>query len=184
MRYFSNSKQIDYQLVDLGLPSGTLWADRNVGANTITDFGSYFAWGETSERKRYDINEDVDVSKLVLKGILKLEHDAAFMNMRGPWRTPTETEFEELFSNTKMKYVSNYKGSNVNGLLFTAKNKECLFFPFGGYKNFDRLVSRDVFGDYWISNCVSYLSIGESRRVIGQVKPSFGFNVRAVMQQP
>ena len=37
--------------VDLGLPSGTLWADRNVGANAVTDFGDYFAWGETQQSR-------------------------------------------------------------------------------------------------------------------------------------
>jgi len=33
--------------VDLGLPSGTLWANMNVGATAVTDYGTYFAWGET-----------------------------------------------------------------------------------------------------------------------------------------
>ena len=38
---------IKYQTVDLGLTSGTLWMDRNIGAEEITDNGLYFAWGET-----------------------------------------------------------------------------------------------------------------------------------------
>lgn len=37
-----------YNMVDLGLPSGTLWADRNVGATSPEDFGSYFQWGDTN----------------------------------------------------------------------------------------------------------------------------------------
>lgn len=37
-----------YEAVDLGLPSGTLWADRNVGAASPEDFGSYFIWGDTT----------------------------------------------------------------------------------------------------------------------------------------
>ena len=36
-----------YHMVDLGLPSGTLWADRNVGATSPEDVGLYFAWGDT-----------------------------------------------------------------------------------------------------------------------------------------
>ena len=34
--------------VDLGLPSGTLWANMNVGATSPTDYGKFFAWGETT----------------------------------------------------------------------------------------------------------------------------------------
>ena len=33
--------------VDLGLPSGTLWATCNIGADSPEDYGLYFAWGET-----------------------------------------------------------------------------------------------------------------------------------------
>ena len=36
---------LEYNAVDLGLPSGCLWADRNVGASSVEDFGSYFQWG-------------------------------------------------------------------------------------------------------------------------------------------
>lgn len=38
--------ELEYNVVDLGLPSGTLWADRNVGALSMEDGGTYFAWGE------------------------------------------------------------------------------------------------------------------------------------------
>jgi len=34
--------------VDLGLTSGTKWANMNIGATSVTDYGTYFAWGETS----------------------------------------------------------------------------------------------------------------------------------------
>lgn len=37
-----------YNMVDLGLPSGTLWADRNVGATSPEHYGSYFQWGDTN----------------------------------------------------------------------------------------------------------------------------------------
>jgi len=33
-------------LVDLGLPSGLKWVNKNIGATGITDYGQYFAWGE------------------------------------------------------------------------------------------------------------------------------------------
>lgn len=46
-----NSKLNGHEYVDLGLPSGTLWASCNIGAEHPEDYGSYFAWGETSEKK-------------------------------------------------------------------------------------------------------------------------------------
>lgn len=42
-----------YDWVDLGLPSGTKWATRNIGANSPEEYGNYYAWGETAEKKRY-----------------------------------------------------------------------------------------------------------------------------------
>ena len=39
-----------YSYVDLELPSGTLWATMNIGANNIEDFGDYFAWGESEAK--------------------------------------------------------------------------------------------------------------------------------------
>lgn len=43
-----------HEYVDLGLPSGTLWAICNVGASKPEDYGNYYAWGETSTKSTYD----------------------------------------------------------------------------------------------------------------------------------
>ncbi len=40
--------------IDLGLPSGTLWADRNLGAATQWDYGFYYSWGETEPKELYN----------------------------------------------------------------------------------------------------------------------------------
>ena len=45
-----------HKYVDLGLPSGTLWATCNVGANIPEEYGDYYAWGETSPKEVYDWN--------------------------------------------------------------------------------------------------------------------------------
>ena len=45
-----------HEWVDLGLPSGTLWATCNIGANAPEDYGDYFAWGETKPKDNYDLN--------------------------------------------------------------------------------------------------------------------------------
>lgn len=46
----------EHEWVDLGLPSGTLWATCNVGANAPEDYGDYFSWGETKPKDNYDLN--------------------------------------------------------------------------------------------------------------------------------
>ena len=43
-----------HDYVDLGLPSGILWATCNVGAFTPEDYGDYFAWGETQPKDMYN----------------------------------------------------------------------------------------------------------------------------------
>ena len=42
-----------YTFVDLGLPSGLIWATKNLGATTETEYGYYYAWGETSTKTDY-----------------------------------------------------------------------------------------------------------------------------------
>ena len=44
----------DHEYVDLGLPSGTLWATCNVGANAPEEYGYSFAWGETAPKEFYN----------------------------------------------------------------------------------------------------------------------------------
>ena len=43
----------NHKFVDLGLPSGLLWAETNVGAASSSDDGDYFAWGETEPKSYY-----------------------------------------------------------------------------------------------------------------------------------
>ena len=42
-----------HEYVDLGLPSGLLWATCNVGATKPEERGDYFAWGETTPKETY-----------------------------------------------------------------------------------------------------------------------------------
>ena len=50
------SSQENHEFVDLGLPSGTLWATCNVGANAPEEYGDYFAWGETAPKETHSWN--------------------------------------------------------------------------------------------------------------------------------
>ena len=114
-----------HEYVDLGLPSGTLWAKMNVGAESETDAGLYFAWGETTgytaaqvgtdknfSRSDYALTEDSGstMSKYNAsdnKTHLELTDDAAAVNMGGDWHMPNRVQYIELLKETKNGFVTN-----------------------------------------------------------------------------
>lgn len=128
-----------HEYVDLGLPSGTLWAKMNVGAESETDAGLYFAWGETQgytasqvgtdknfSWSDYTLTEDSGstMSKYNAsdnKTHLELTDDAAAANMGGDWHMPNRAQCLELFKETKNGFVTNagaftqYAWDNTNG---------------------------------------------------------------------
>lgn len=134
--------------VDLGLPSGLLWATRNVGATSPTDYGDYFAWGETSPKSVYGwstyrycngssgtLTKYCDYFSYGYNGFtdnlntLQAGDDAATVNWGGGARTPTYAEFLELQYNTTSQWTSQ---NGVYGMLFTAPNGRSIFLPAAG----------------------------------------------------
>ena len=138
-KHMLNNQRDGYEYVDLGLPSGTLWAKCNLGAENETDAGDYFAWGETETKKdyklyrwsKYKYAKGVTEDKLTKycnsktfghKGFtdnitqLEPEDDAVRVNMSSNWYTPTFEQIEELVGNTKNEFVKNIQ------LLFSSSN--------------------------------------------------------------
>ena len=155
---------VEYAYVDLGLPSGTLWATCNVGANAPEEYGDYFAWGETQPKDNYDwstyqycmgsnntLTKYCSVSDFGYNGftdaltILLPEDDAATANWGADWRMPTAEEWQELHENT---YCSWTQENEVNGWRFTASNGNSIFLPAAGYRNGDGLFNAGSRGDY------------------------------------
>ncbi len=146
-----------HEYVDLGLPSGTLWAKCNVGAETEISSGLYFAWGETQGYAAGQVGSDKNFNwddykygtyddRLPNYGITKynltdgkitldLEDDAAHIYMGGTWRMPTKDQFDELVNETNHQEVTNYNGTGINGVTFTNKSdsSKVLFIPSAGY---------------------------------------------------
>ena len=149
--------------VDLGLPSGTLWADRNVGAENETDFGLLFSWGNTEGHEvknpsDYDFGDTYGSvynqtagSELTGNIVQGGANDAARVICGSPWKMPTYENVEELFSGCTHEYVTDYKGSGVNGALFTSKtNGKTLFLPACGFVEHDRAnLNINIGGEYW-----------------------------------
>lgn len=145
--------------VDLGLPSGTLWASCNVGSSRPEEVKDYYAWGETTTKKVYDEstytfnqNYALDANGAVDSiAALLPENDAATVNLGADWRMPTIEEWKEL-----QKYCK-WSWSILNGMsgsLFTAENGNWIFLPSAGVFMYNA-VNQSANGgsaDYWSSS--------------------------------
>ena len=188
--------------VDLGLPSGTLWAACNVGADTPEGYGDYFAWGETSPKSTYNwttyqhcngnfnqLTKYCSNSELGYNGFvdnlttLEPIDDAATANWGDEWRTPTHADWQELYDNTNGTLVTQ---NGVKGWLFTATNGNSLFLPAAGCRWGDQHLANGNYGEYWSSSffdlyCAWYFSIDPaSGSYLGNNDRFYGFSVRAV----
>ena len=141
-----------YDYVDLGLPSGTLWATCNVGASKPSDYGLYFQWGDTvgytadqvgkgdgkkkfaSDWSDYKWGKSPNFTKYTTTGAtLDLEDDAAHVHMGGSWHMPRPEQMQELINtaNTTSTWTTQ---DGVNGMLFTSKKdgSKSIFIPAAG----------------------------------------------------
>ena len=161
--------------VDLGLPSGNLWAECNLGASSPEAYGDYYAWGEVEPKQEYTYpnhkwykegapslgftkynNEDGKLS-------LEDEDDAVIQKLGNGWRTPTLADFREL---TNQKYTTIEK-TTLNGVagyqITSKKNKKSIFIPFAGFKN-DKPQTREISADQTVAVCMT-----NQRRIDDQV---------------
>ena len=195
----------NHEYVDLGLPSGLLWATCNVGAETPEDYGDYFSWGENwtkdyyswssyqygnSDTGRYLLTKYCNNSSYGYNGytddltILLPEDDAATANWGNGWRMPTYDECMELRDNTTHTWTTQ---NGVNGLLYTATNGNSLFLPAAGIRGSDVLFDAAIGGTYWSSSldtrypdgawCFDFYS--DSYRIVGSGRYN-GVTVRPV----
>ena len=157
----------NHEYVDLGLPSGTLWATMNVGANNPEEYGDYFAWGETTPKDvyywstykwcsgngeraliKYCTNSSWGNNGFVdNKTELDPEDDAATANWGPDWRMPSREQIQELVNNCTRQWTTL---NGVNGRLFTSNiNGASLFLPASGSRwdgDYDGVSS---WGYYW-----------------------------------
>lgn len=195
-----NSRIINGHLfIDLGLPSGLLWAETNIGAETALDAGDYFAWGETQTKTEYswDNYKYGDLSKynsIDGKTCLDPEDDAAYVNWGSACRMPSLDEFNELFRSgtcsSELVDVTNSSGETVSAYkLVSKRNGNTLFLPAAGIFYGDEILDQGDFGSYWSStvfsnniNFASYLGISFFYYSTGYYLRYYGFSVRAVAE--
>ena len=162
VRPVKKNAQPEHEYVDLALPSGTLWATCNVGAENPEDFGNYFAWGETTLEQRDNYNWDTylyseGTKETITKynatdGQMELlpEDDAATVNWGSKWQMPSKEQFDELLNDDlTTRAMTTLNG--VTGLEITSKsNSKSIFLPAAGYlRESGSLEYGNQYGQYW-----------------------------------
>lgn len=142
-----------FDYVDMG--EAGIWAACNVGADSPTDYGDYFAWGETKPKDSYSWDnykfgtegKPTKYNKEDELTILELEDDAAHVNMGGDWRMPTKEEITWMIS------LCNFQKMSSSCFLFTlnANPNKQLIIPAGGFKLDNNLTNLDTRGLYHTS---------------------------------
>ena len=138
--------------VDLGLPSGTLWATKNVGATQPKEYGQYFAWGETQPKDTYT-SDNYTKSGITA---MTAANDAATVNWGAAWQMPTKEEMEELFN---LEYTTQEwtTENGITGVRITSKaNGNSIFLPATGYySDYTYAMNTNYSIYYWTSTLYS-----------------------------
>ena len=185
---FAQSQKHAY--VDLGLPSGLLWATCNVGADAPEEHGASFAWGETRSKSEFSWKNykyckapsllskkakltkycswsDIAYKKTDMLTVLQKVDDAAADNWGDGWRMPTKMEWKELVDNTVQEWTT------VNGKMgfrFMAPNGNSIFLP----------STKHGRGFYWSSSLADEPYYAYTLDWFGQLKVSIGKGYRCL----
>lgn len=158
--------------VDLGLPSGALWATCNVGALAEEEIGEFYAWGELETKESYSWanykwcdGEKCNVSNPTLtkycdrggyglmdgKVSLELEDDVAHVKWGGDWHIPTQAEFQELIDNCTVEWIK--IANKQHAFRFTGANGNSILMPASGEWSNANFYSDDF--NYWSADLAS-----------------------------
>ena len=141
--------------IDLGLASGTLWAEKNLGAANAYNFGNYYAWGEIATKSKYTWfnykwasgsqpwNNITKYNKTDGKRELEPADDAATV-ANSHWTIPTVDQWSELLDQCSLVWVLN----PVPGYMIYDQDEEnYIFLPAAGNKSDDDPI--ETYCEYW-----------------------------------
>ena len=131
--------------VDLGL--SVKWATCNVGASSPEDYGSYYAWGETSVKSSYTEGNCSTYGKSI-GDIGGTSRDVAHVSWGGSWRMPTSAECEELCNKCTWTWTTQ---GGKSGYKVTGPSGKSIFLPAAGCRGGSSLYLAGSRGYYWSS---------------------------------
>ena len=170
------------EYVDLGLPSGIKWAKRNLGASKPSDYGNYYAWGETEPKADYTWatykwmqagqSDWKHITKYTIadgqtegiwydaggtfigdnKTTLEAADDAATRKLGSPWRMPTLVEIRELLDANNCTWTWTTQDGKNGYEVKSKTNGNSIFLPAAGCRTGSALRNAGSEGDYWSSS--------------------------------
>ena len=175
------------EAIDLGLPSGTLWASWNIGASSPEDYGGYYAWGETEIKDVYSTGTYKYYDNAFIHigdNIASTQYDVAHIKWGGRWHMPTNEQIKELIENCSKTWITQ---NGVRGQLVTGPNGSSIFLPAAGRKT-SSLIHDGLYGNYWSSSLdindegqASFLIFTSSEWARDEYTRVWGYPVRAVI---
>lgn len=167
-----------YEYVDLGLPSGTLWAKCNIGAVSELGFGNSYMYGKGA--RQYNREDAIYEGT---ENPLDLSVDTARQVLGGSWRMPTQAQMEELVNNTTYEWVTI---NGINGGKFTATNGNYVFFPAAGIWDTDNHNGVGIYGFYLGSSLDGSddpycLFFDDVTKGVGSTLREYGLSVRGII---
>lgn len=176
--------------IDLGLTSGTLWADRNLDAKSPEDIGKYFSWGNTkgytpSDNPNFSDEAYDKTTGHIAQCNLFEPYDAAQKLLGDDWKMPAKWQFHELMECCDWKWIENGK---VKGYRVTGINGNSIFLPCTGYYS-GRSLGNSSYGYYWSttwSSSSSSYSLGfySSNKYTSNYGRYYGMVVRPITHLP
>lgn len=167
-----------HKYVDLGLPSGTLWATTNIGTTLTDGIGQYFAWGATNEKEGFKWYK-TETATLMANGVvddksrINPKYDVATVQWGEDWRLPSPEELDELWKVCEKKWTSQ---NGVNGVVFVGPNGKSIFLPAAGYRySGSGSTNYGTYGYYWSSVTYGYNTASTSSKNL-----MFGLNYDGV----
>ena len=172
-------------MIDLGLPSGTLWSCCNLDSEhpeiqSPINFGGYYSWGETEAKDEYSWSTYIhcegskETCQNIGENISGSEFDVAYAKWGGMWQIPSDNQIYELQRACTFSWTSL---NGINGGLFTSKtNGNRIFLPAAGYFIESSLVNQGAIGYYWVGNQYPYQGYEEGAFYfyIGSGKAAYG----------
>lgn len=167
-----------HEYVDLGLPSGTLWAKCNVGADDETGHGNYYMYGKGA--RQYNSKDAIYEGT---ENPLDLSVDTARQVLGGSWRMPTQAQMQELVNSTTYEWVTI---NGINGGKFTAANGNYVFFPAAGNWYYGNQYGVGGSGGYWGSSpdgsdSACFLGFDDGSKDVVNNDRKYGYSVRGVI---
>ena len=195
-----------HEYVDLGLPSGTLWATCNVGASKPEEYGDYIAWGETEPKSDFSwstykyfkgTSDAMTMTKYCTdsgwgtvdnKTELEPSDDAATVNWGSGWQMPSLEQCAELFNSNYTTTTWTTLNGKYGRKITSMSNGNSIFLPAAGYRSGPSLNYAGSYGLYWSRSldtsyniCAYYLYFNSSNiYTLNYVDRCYGQSVRPV----